>query len=68
MKIRRHEQQKGSVIGIQKKTPESPIRGIVRSKKGAESAITGSISRIKLPNHENIAKCNEKARKIRLHS
>ena len=50
-----------------KKTAESPIRGIIRSKRAAELAITGGISSIWLPSDENIVKCKEHARNIRRH-
>ena len=49
-----------------KKTFESRIKGIIRSKRAAELAVKGGISSIRLPSEENIAKCRENARKIRL--
>ena len=42
----------------------SAIRGIIRSKKAAESAIKGGISSIRFPNEEHITKCKENARKM----
>ena len=48
-----------------KKAAESPIRGIIRGKKAAESAIKGGISSIRLPNQENITKCKENARRMK---